>query len=90
MRRALQIIGQSRSSQRIELAASQGMPIYTGLFPQSTTYYIAAVSNYDQALLYLSTSADIADEFVVTMYTLKVSRQPQPTSINWHSPAFLE
>ncbi|KAL8907842.1 MAG: hypothetical protein Q9207_001165 [Kuettlingeria erythrocarpa] len=58
LRRALQIIGQDRSSQRMQFIASK------------------TVTNHEQALSWLGATADMSDEFVVTMYNVKAEENP--------------
>ena len=64
MRQALKIIGHSRSSEKIQVVASQ------------------TVTNYEQALAFLNTTGDVIDDFILSMYTVKVSDRPadEPTA----------
>lgn len=78
LRRALQIIGQSRSSEKIQFIASKGQ--FNGVHWSNylcsrliNAYEVAVVTNYEQALLWLGAANDINDEFLVSMYSVKVS-----------------
>ena len=78
LRRALQIIGQSRLSEKIQSMASKGSfqshkPIQTSLSKRVDTHEMAVITNYEQALLWLGAAEDINDEFLVSLYEVKVS-----------------
>ena len=74
MRRALKIIGQQRASEKIQVVASQGISYWESeLVTESVTDCVVAVNNYEQALSYLGASHDTSDEFITTMFTLKVN-----------------
>ncbi len=78
LRRALQIIGQSRSSEKIQFVASKGnshgVNLSKYLDPERMdAHEITVVTNYEQALLWLGASDDINDEFLESMYSVKVS-----------------
>ena len=72
MRRALRIIGQSMSSQKIQIVASQGNPIsyHVSVFGIDDT---AAVTNYEQALAFLNAEPDTGDDFIPSMFSVKVT-----------------
>ena len=72
MRRALKIIGQARSSERIQIVASQGMPKGSEGPFYILTDSVKAVTNYEQALSFLGANYDTADEFVPSMFALRV------------------
>ncbi|KAI4282274.1 MAG: hypothetical protein L6R35_005449, partial [Caloplaca aegaea] len=72
LRRALQIIGQDRSSEKIQFMASKSR----GNAPVSAFYQAwltvpTAVTNYEQALSWLGATTDMDDEFIVAMYKVK-------------------
>ena len=72
LRRALHIIGRSRSSEKIKFIASKGK-VQNQCLPTITANKIPVVSNYEQALLWLGAADDINDEFLVSMFMVKVS-----------------
>ena len=72
LRRALTVIGQNRSSQKLQVMASQGNAI------RIYDHYCAAhdvivVTNYEQALSFLGAEPDTPDDFISTMFTVKVN-----------------
>ncbi|MCJ1311014.1 ubiquitin-specific protease ubp2 [Agyrium rufum] len=58
LRRALLIIGQDRSSARIEHIATN------------------AVNTYEQALTWLNATEDMTNEFLISMFTVKINENP--------------
>ncbi|KAF6241209.1 hypothetical protein HO173_001003 [Letharia columbiana] len=48
-----------------------------------------AVTNYEQALLYLEASADFTDDFIVSMYTVKIDQPSSEESIARHAVALI-
>ena len=74
LRQALGLVGRDRSSQRIQVVASNSTEyISTPSFsfePKLTND--VAVSNYQEALLWLNGTADTGDDWVISMYNQKV------------------
>lgn len=79
LRRALKIIGQHRSSDKIQQVASNGRCVLANrskrlcVILSNNAYIVAVVSNYEQAIAWLGATEDIDDSFVVAMHSTKVS-----------------
>lgn len=80
LRRALKIIGQHRSSEKIQQVASNGRcvprPASQGFFLRylnQMLIFFSEVSNYEQAISWLGATEDIDDGFLVSMHCNKVS-----------------
>ncbi len=80
LRRALKIIGQHRSSDKIQQVASNGRCVLVNrsktlcVISSNRAYIYAVVSNYEQAIAWLGATEDIDDSFVVAMHSTKVIR----------------
>ena len=77
LRVALKTIGQHRNSLNIEQFASNSK--FFHLTPDKVVLPsndIIAISTYEQALAWLGATADMEDNFIVSMYGVKVSTSP--------------
>lgn len=90
LRRALKIIGQHRSSNKIQQVASNGRCVLVNrskklcVISSNKAYVFAVVSNYEQAIAWLGATEDIDDSFVVAMHSTKVIRH-HSTVFPWRS-----
>ena len=83
MRRALKVIGQDRESEKIQVVASQGN--VNAHIDGNNINIVTAVTNYEQALSFLGASHDTADEFIPSMFALRVISVPLPSTLFWNS-----
>lgn len=86
MRGHLKLIGQHRNSQRIKDVAEDGELLPSEPL-QITTYMVAALNTYEQALAFFDAHATVADEFLPTLFTTKVC--PPVESLSHSLPAVI-
>ena len=72
LRNDLRVIGESRLSEKIRLAASQG-ELYDTFCVQAATDPISDLVTYEQALHFLGVHEHTTDDFVTSMFGVKVS-----------------
>lgn len=93
MRLALNVIGLHRSSQKIQMTASQVPQSNIGVNRKEvcSAYCDTAINNYEEALLYLGAEHSTTDDYVEVLHTLKVSLScsfiryhPHPVNVKLH------
>ena len=70
LRKALTIIGQHRSSSKIEHCARDSKNVISKV---AESDLCIAITTYEQALSWLGANAEMDDSFIVSMYGVKVS-----------------
>ena len=78
MRRALMVIGQNRSSDKIQFIASKSQCSKWTWTPELSfilynTNKVTGVTTYEQALTWLGATEDMDDGFLLSMYSVKVN-----------------